>query len=224
MPAVVSARALHRALRASELLISRGSWILYIHGLDLAVKPGEVLLVAGPNGSGVDHLAARLAGFSLPAGRRPARWKGKPRTSGRQRQQPKFRQRADLGRGHQPGIKLELSPRENLRVFAALHGEATMGIDAALARMGLGEHLDIPCRHLSAGQRRRVLLARPLSRARHRAWILDEPYTALDRRAIEALEARLAEHAAGGGVAVMTSHQPVLLEGVALRHLELDHG
>ncbi|WP_440996639.1 cytochrome c biogenesis heme-transporting ATPase CcmA [Arhodomonas sp. SL1] len=203
-------------LQASELLISRGERIL-IDGLDLAVEPGEVLLVAGPNGSGKTTLLRTLAGLSLPE-EGVVRWKGTDiRGDGGE-----FRA-ALIWVGHQPGIKLELSPRENLRVFSALHGEATMGIDAALARMGLGEHRDVPCRHLSAGQRRRVLLARLLSE-RAAAWILDEPYTALDRRAIEALEARLAEHAAGGGVTVMTSHQPVLLEGVALRHLELDHG
>lgn len=202
-------------LEARELVVSRGENLL-IDGLDLRVAPGEVLLVSGPNGSGKTTLLRTLTGLTLPE-EGSIHWAGENirRDGGAYRQ-------ALIWVGHQPGIKLELTPRENLRVFASLHGGGDER-DAALARMGLGERLDVPCRHLSAGQRRRVMLARLLIE-RARAWILDEPYTALDRHAVETLEARLAEHAAAGGITVMTSHQPVLLEGVNLRHLELGHG
>ncbi|WP_435102797.1 cytochrome c biogenesis heme-transporting ATPase CcmA [Arhodomonas sp. AD133] len=203
-------------LEATDLIISRGERLL-IDELDVRVNAGEVLHVTGPNGSGKTTLLRTLAGLTLPE-EGTVCWHGE----NIRRDGGTFRA-ALLWVGHQPGIKLELTPTENLRVFAHLHGSPSLAPEEALTRIGLGERLTLPCRHLSAGQRRRVALARLLCEPAE-AWILDEPFTALDRSAVAALEARLAEHAGAGGITVLTSHQPVQLDGLTVRHLELGNG
>jgi heme exporter protein A len=111
-------------------------------------------------------------------------------------------------------VKEELTAAENLQLAAQLDG-AEIGraeVDRALGRFGLRGREDLPVRVLSAGQKRRVLLARLMTR-KARLWVLDEPFTALDARAVDMLGELTREHLAQGGMAVITSHQPVPLEG-----------
>jgi heme exporter protein A len=116
--------------------------------------------------------------------------------------------------GHHAAVKGELTALENLEFAAALDDGELPQADAiaALQRFGLKGREELPVRFLSAGQKRRVLLARLVTR-RARLWILDEPFTALDTKAVNMLSQLVGEHVAGGGMAVVTSHQPVPLEG-----------
>ena len=194
-------------LSAHGLTCVRGDRPLFA-GVDLAVAPGEWLHVRGANGSGKTSLLRLLAGLSRPeAGE--VQWDGEP--IGRIAQDY---HRALLFLGHHAAVKEELTGAENLQLSAQLDGgEIGRGeVDEALGRFGLKGREDLPVRVLSAGQKRRVLLARLMTR-KAKLWILDEPFTALDTRAVEMLGVLAREHLAQGGMAVITSHQAVPLEG-----------
>ncbi len=119
--------------------------------------------------------------------------------------------------GHSPGIKKSLTPLENLRWYAA-QAPTSANLEEALVLVGLSGYEDTPCIHLSAGQLRRVALAR-LHISRARLWILDEPFTAIDKRGVEALEQLISTHCAQGGVCLLSSHQDLRIPG--LKHLDL---
>jgi heme exporter protein A len=194
-------------LSAHGLTCVRGDRPLFA-GIGLAVGAGEWLHVRGANGSGKTSLLWLLAGLSRPeAGE--VRWDGEPIASVAQ----DYR-RALLFLGHQGAVKEELTGAENLQLAAQLDGGkiGRAEVDHALGRFGLKGREDLPVRVLSAGQKRRVLLARLMVR-KARLWVLDEPFTALDARAVEMLGSLAREHLAQGGMAVVTSHQPVPLEG-----------
>lgn len=194
-------------LNASNLSCVRGERSLF-SGVDLAVDAGEWLHVRGANGSGKTSLLRLLAGLSQPADGQ-IRWGGKPVAEDAQA----FR--ADLlYLGHHAAVKEELTGLENLQLASSLDGAELPRAEAvaALRRFGLQGREDLPVRFLSAGQKRRVLLARLLAR-KARLWILDEPFTALDTRAVQMLGALIGEHVGAGGMAVVTSHQAVPIEG-----------
>lgn len=182
-------------------------------GLDARFHGGEQWQVQGPNGSGKTTLLRAIAGIgSVAQGR--ILWRGRPVTDDLWA----FR-RSLLYIGHSPGIKGALTPLENLAWYRALSA-GTLSEDSlnALAQVGLTGYEDIPCQQLSAGQLRRVALAR-LYLSSAPLWVLDEPFTAIDKAGVAALESRLAAHVATGGLVLMTSHQEVTLPGV--RHLDL---
>jgi heme exporter protein A len=137
-------------------------------------------------------------------------WEGDVLYQGQSIQRERTRFLSDLAwLGHHSGIKADLSPRENLRFTQTLLGERDeAAIEQALAIVGLTAHAQQPCQQLSAGQNRRAALAR-LVLSKAPLWILDEPFTALDRVAITELEARFVAHAAQGGMIVLTTHQPL---------------
>lgn len=121
--------------------------------------------------------------------------------------------------GHLPGIKAALSPIENLRWYQSVSGPAQSGeIFEALAQLGLAGYEDVPCAQLSAGQLRRVALAR-LYLSRALVWILDEPFTAIDKPGVASLEALMAGHTRAGGLVLLSSHQDLALQG--LRRIDL---
>lgn len=175
---------------------------------------GEVLQVEGPNGSGKTTLLRFLAGLSSRC-EGDLRWQGQPMREAR------YEFVSDsLYIGHEPAVKLGLSPIENLRWHCALwQRPPRLGIDAALAKVGLRGYEDVQAQSLSAGQRRRIGLAR-LYLSPARLWILDEPFTAIDRAGVERLEALIAEHAESGGSAILTTHHALSLRG-ALKTLAL---
>jgi heme exporter protein A len=192
-------------LTANNLTCVRGERPLFA-GLDLAVDAGQWLHVRGENGSGKTSLLRLLAGLAHPeAGQ--IRWCGRPIGDQDWRRDLMFL-------GHHAAVKEELTALENLELAAALDGceLAPREALAALRRFGLKGREELPVRFLSAGQKRRVLLARLVTR-KARLWVLDEPFTALDTKAVSMLSALVEEHLAAGGMAVITSHQAVAIPG-----------
>ena len=126
--------------------------------------------------------------------------------------------------GHRNGVKDDFTPLENLHASAAIAGEriADTVLLEALVDIGLAARLDVPARSLSQGQRRRVALARLLADTRSALWILDEPFTALDVRAVAVLAAAMAAHLRRGGALIYTTHQPVDIEAERRQTLNLD--
>lgn len=181
----------------------------------LHVAPGEFVGLIGPNGSGKTSLLRLLAGLMQPTD-------GKVLLNG----QPLASQRIELARnllwiGHAAGIKDVLSPEENLSWLCALHQPAQReAIWQALAAVGLRGFEDVPCHTLSAGQQRRVALARlyldgpPL-------WVLDEPFTALDKQGVAQLEEHLAGHCERGGMVVLTTHHTLARVPAGYRDIDL---
>lgn len=201
-------------LAAAKLYCERDERVLF-SGLDFTLAEGQVLQVAGANGSGKTTLLRILCGLN-PDYQGEILWQGRD-----------VRQQADVWRaalfylGHSPAINKTLTPLQNLRWFCALRGfsdDAT--IVTALARMGLRGYEHIPCYQMSAGQQRRVSLAR-LQLSGARLWILDEPFTALDRHGVADLEQRVADFAHSGGAVILTTHHQLQL-GCELTVLNLD--
>ena len=199
-------------LNAAHLACSRGERRLFAD-VSFSLAAGEWLHVQGENGAGKTSLLRLLVGLS-PADAGEIRWRGAlvggmkttPETVG-------FR-RELLYLGHHAAVKDELDALENLRFSAAIDGLAFDQVKAlaVLRRLGLRGRESLPVRVLSAGQKRRVLLARLLTRTAA-VWVLDEAFNALDGGAVQLLGALLNEHLAAGGVAVLTSHQPLPLPG-----------
>lgn len=114
--------------------------------------------------------------------------------------------------GHQPGVKLNLSAEENLRWMSPV-STAPEAIASALADLGLRGYEDVPCYSLSAGQHRRVALARLLT-SQARIWLLDEPFTAIDKQGVAFLEQSMQKHLDQGGAILVSTHQDLAIAGV----------
>ena len=181
--------------------------------LDFELHAGELALVEGDNGSGKTTLLRLLAGL-LHIGEGSLDWRGAA-----------WDRDACLGEvlflGHQLGLKMDLSPRENLRVAAGLHGTRE-GIEAGavLAEVGLAGYEDEPVRRLSAGQKKRAALARLLLLPAS-LWLLDEPFANLDRAGIALVDRLLEAHLARGGAALVTSHGAVSFHGGAPKRIRM---
>ena len=187
-----------QGLEAIGIAAFRGERLV-LHGVDLHVPPEGALLLLGPNGSGKSTLLRILAGLKRPdAG--TITWYGQP-----------FERVAYLG--HLDAIKPGLTTYENL-VFAA-NGQP---IGPALAAMDLTTLVDLPARMLSAGQKRRLALAR-LVLSPALVWLLDEPTIGLDRASVDRLGILLAAHRARGGVVVTATHLPLPLPDAQELHL-----
>lgn len=201
-------------LAATGLTCLRGERRIF-GGVGFSLAAGELLHVLGPNGSGKTSLLRMLCGLFQPA-EGEIRWQGEPT----RRLGDDFLA-AIAYVGHLNGLKDELSALENLRFHAGIEGAADRGAaGAALSRMGLGECAEFPARWLSQGQRRRLALARLLAVPR-RLWILDEPFTGLDKDSVVALLRILEQHLEEGGLVVLTSHQDMALARGAVRELHL---
>jgi heme exporter protein A len=188
-------------LQAENLTLIRSQRVLFTQ-LSFGLAAGEILLLTGPNGSGKTSLLRLLAGLLPPAEGRLL-WRG-----GDVREDPEEFRRNLCFIGHAEAIKPTLTAAENLEFWAALHGNqaAPREIAAALERVGLATLVNQPSRYLSAGQRRRLALARAVLSASP-LWLLDEPSTALDAAGDAMLLAVLAAHAQAGGMAVIATHQ-----------------
>ncbi|HTN66210.1 MAG TPA: cytochrome c biogenesis heme-transporting ATPase CcmA [Burkholderiaceae bacterium] len=188
-------------LSAHGLTCVRGERRLF-SGLDLAIEAGEWLHVRGENGAGKTSLLRMLAGLVAPAAGEVF-WDGQPI-----RKVAAEYRRNLLFLGHQTALKDDLTALENLQFAAALDDGALVEQEAiaSLRLFGLHGGEALPVRFLSAGQKRRVLLARLVSRPA-RVWVLDEPFTALDVKAVGVLAGLIGRHLAAGGMAVLTSHQ-----------------
>jgi heme exporter protein A len=189
-------------LVAEDLACRRGERLVFA-GLSFRLPPGGALVLTGANGSGKTSLLRLLAGLIAPAAGRLA-WGLTPIAE----DAPEHRARLHYV-GHQDGVKPALTPRETLIFWGALRGrelrrEAPL-LDAALAAFALGPVADWPCRWLSAGQRRRLALAR-LFVIPAPVWLLDEPFSALDHDNRLRLERAIAEHRAASGRVVLATH------------------
>ena len=189
-----------RAFSGKALACRRGERLVF-RGLDFVLEPGGALILVGPNGSGKSSLLRVMAGLT-PLETGTLFWDGADIDEDRA---------AHRGRlhfvGHSDALKPVLSVAEMLGFWVGMRG-GTDRSATALGRFGLGAVADLPCRYLSAGQRRRLALARLVADAAP-PWLLDEPTTGLDSEAARQLLAAIAEHRRTGGRVVLSTHAPL---------------
>ena len=203
----------HTSLEVRELECIRDDRTLF-SDLAFRLEPGQALVLEGRNGSGKTSLLRILCGIRLPdAG--TVTWGG-----------------TDINRlgadyhehtayvGHRDGVKLDLTPRENLAVARGLGKPSGISLDAALERVDLYGFEDVLTRNLSAGQQRRLALARLLVTDTV-LWILDEPFTSLDVHGIKVIEELLEQHTGKGGMLAVTSHHAVTLNDTSVQRINL---
>ncbi len=191
-----------QGLTVKELDCVRGDRLVFTD-VTLAVKPGRALLLSGANGSGKSSLLRILAGL-LPPAAGTLEWEGESIAA-----DPEAHRRRIAYIGHADPAKPGLTVSENLDFWARLYGLAPE-IEPALYQFGIEQLADLPARYLSAGQRRRLTLAR-LAVGQNSPWgpplwLLDEPATGLDPNAVAMLANSILAHLAGEGVAVIASH------------------
>ena len=192
-------------LEARDLTCARGERALFSH-LNLTVSGGQCLHVRGANGVGKTSLLRLLAGLAKPD-------VGAVLFSGNDiHQSSEAYRRQALFLGHRDALKEDLTALENILMYAALDGVA-LSIEQALVplwRFGLKGREDLPVHCLSAGQKKRVLMARIATR-KAQLWILDEPFNALDVGAVQILGDLITDQLQDGGLVVLTSHQELFL-------------
>ena len=204
-------------LEARHLECTRGERRLF-SDLGFKLGRGQLLRVAGANGSGKTSLLRIMCGLLAPSSGE-LRWNGKPIRAEREEYSRNL-----VFIGHLNALKDDLTALENLQVAAALAGmsaEAARML-GALDAFGVAHCAELPAKVLSQGQRRRVALARLALSAAVPLWILDEPFSALDVAAVVELESLLAEHLASGGMVVLTTHQEVQVVAHAVVRVDLD--
>jgi heme exporter protein A len=198
-------------LQGTDLSCIRDDRILF-EGLTFELVSGQVLLLEGKNGSGKTSLLRILCGFREPdAGQ--VLWCGEAIDDSQYY--------ADMAYvGHLDGVKKELTVLENLKVSLALGQCGQYSIQQALTKVHLTDYDDVLVQALSAGQKRRLSLARLLI-TKNSVWILDEPFTSLDKQGIALIETLMSEHCASGGMIVLTSHHDIELHDVAVQRINL---
>jgi heme exporter protein A len=185
-------------LSAVDLACERGGREVFA-GVSFAVASGEALTISGRNGAGKSSLLRTLIGLVRLAAGRLTLDDGDPELS--------IAEQAHY-LGHQDALKASLSVAENLRFWADYLGGGSGTIDAPLEAVGLGGLAGLPAAYLSAGQRRRLSIARLIAVPRP-IWLLDEPASTLDAVAQERLAGLMAAHLAGGGLILAASHGPI---------------
>jgi heme exporter protein A len=182
-------------LAALDISCQRGGRTIF-RDVSFSLAPGEALLVTGPNGAGKTSLLRQIAGL-LPLAAGGLRLEGGDTDA----VIPELCHYV----GHANAVKSSLSVEENLAFWADFLGQRSDDLEAALAAFGLAPLADLPAGLLSAGQKRRLGLARLLAATRP-IWLLDEPQTSLDAASVELLDAALRNHLEAGGIAIVSSH------------------
>ncbi len=202
MEAITDTATTTNGLSTVNLECIRGDRILF-SGLNITIPPGKILQIEGRNGCGKTSLLRLLCGVMMPN-------EGNILWNGTDILEDRSEYYADAAYlGHHNGIKGELTALENLHFAQALSAsKSDEDLFKILARLSLRGYEDIPCRHLSAGQNRRVALARLLA-TEAKVWILDEPFTALDRKGIQLVEEIFESHVSTGGIIILTTHHPL---------------
>ena len=192
-------------LTVNDLRFERDD-IAVINDACLTLDDGEILQIEGPNGSGKTTLLRILTTALQPSG-------GEILYQGQILSKCRFDYLSNiLFLGHQSALKLTLTAEENLSwITSELPG--SVSVLNALERVGLRGYSDIPCHSLSAGQQRRVALARLLL-SNAKIWFLDEPFAALDGQGVQFVEQCMERHVNGGGAVMLTTHQPIGMESV----------
>ena len=186
-------------LEASNLTLWRGHSLLFEH-LSFSVQAGAALFLRGPNGVGKTSLLRVLCGLTRPE-EGEISWQG-------QRQQDALRGLVAYS-GHQPGLSVDLTVRQNLTFYAQL-SRGKVNWQSLLAALGLERRADLAVRHLSAGQKRRAAMARVLMSGAP-VWLLDEPFTNLDATGRRLIADHIGAHLASGGLAVVAAHDDMRL-------------
>ena len=194
-------------LEATDLECERGGRTLF-RGLSFALRGGECLRIAGPNGSGKTSLLRILCGLLAPT-QGAVRWKNSLIAELREEYSREL-----VYIGHASAVKDDLSPFENLDIACRLMG-AEVRKEAIAWALSAYSVPDFPVRKLSQGQRRRAALARLLLSESVRLWLLDEPFAALDAAATAYTEELVGRHVAAGGSVVYTTHQPTGIDARA---------
>ena len=196
------------SLTAENLACARGDKKLF-DGLNFRVSAGQALAVEGANGAGKTSLLRLLAGFLAPVTGRIV-----VKIDSQENDDAEERGKSVGWLGHQDGLKPQLTVGEQLNFFAQLYGRTA---DAALLeQVGLARQADLPCRYLSAGQRRRLALARLLAGGRP-LWLLDEPFAALDASGQQLVAHLMARHCGDGGLIIAATHEPLGLGNESLK-------
>ena len=196
------------SLTAENLACARGDKRLF-DGLNFRVMAGQALAVEGANGAGKTSLLRVIAGFLAPvAGRLIVK------AEGRENDDAEERGKVIGWLGHQDGLKPQLSVREQLDFFSNLYGHTADS--TVLEQVGLARQADLPCRYLSAGQKRRLGLARLLASKRP-LWLLDEPFAALDSSGQQLVGQLMARHCGAGGLIIAATHEPLGLGNESLK-------
>lgn len=201
-------------LELNNLFCERDDRVLF-EKLSFTVEPGRIVRIEGPNGSGKTTLLRILCGL-LQDFEGEIQFKGQPLSKVR----PQFFAES-LYLGHQPGIKSQLTADENLQWMTGFRTPCSQSERyQALAQVGLRGFEDVPARALSAGQQRRIGLAR-LYLESLPLWLLDEPFTAIDRQGVVALEQHIITHAEAGGAVLITTHHEFNLADERLQSVHL---
>jgi heme exporter protein A len=198
-------------LSGHDLTLFRGERCLF-RSVEFALNPGEMLLLEGLNGSGKTSLMRAIAGL-LEFETGEIRWHGEPTRVQRQAFHASL-----VWMAHRVGFKADLTLTENLDFEAALRPSASADGDEVFRRLGLSRLKRLPLRSLSAGQQRRVALARMLLSAAT-LWLMDEPVTNLDRDGRRLVATLVQEHLVRGGMCIMAAHQDVQIDATVHRVL-----
>lgn len=199
-----------KSLTAEKLACMRGERLLF-DDVSFRVSAGQALAVEGANGAGKTSLLRLLAGFLTPhAGRLLVH------TDSGQGEDPEQRQRLVGWLGHLDGLKPQMTVLEQLRFYAGLYKVHTVDFAQLLAQVGLARQSELFCRYLSAGQRRRLALAR-LQVSQRPLWLLDEPFAALDTAGQALVAHMMARHCSEGGIVIAATHDPLGLGNESLR-------
>jgi heme exporter protein A len=200
---------LNGLLSANDLCLLRGDRCLF-QNLEFALNPGELLFIEGANGSGKTSLLRGIAGL-LDFETGHVSWDGQKVADAYQL----FRSEL-VWLSHRVGFKEELNLLENLQFESTLRSSSMENADAVIERLSLARLGSLPFRYLSAGQQRRVALARMVL-ANARLWMMDEPFTNLDKAGRGLVAELISEHLGGGGMCIIASHQTVEIDAPTKR-------